>query len=204
MGCGGVGKRVVGQAVENGDAAFDQFEVQGGEEAIEAAVLVFEESVSELDFGGGPFLQGFDGDFEAGIDALEVAVELVEEVESGDFVVELVAFGHGGLSLGLLDCREMVARMCWGGMNILPRGRRRALTPWRVAPLTPRPPLPQGERGSKGSPPVRGLPQGERGEQRLAAGPWSPTRGEGEQRLAAGPWSPTRGEGELTALEDTS
>ena len=63
--------------------------------SIEAAVLLIEEFGSEFVFGGGPFLQGFGGDVEAGVDEFEVAVELFEEVERLDFVVERVAFWHG-------------------------------------------------------------------------------------------------------------
>ena len=95
LGWGGFGEGGVGHVVEDGDAAFDQFEVEFGEEAVEAAVLFFEELVAELVFVGGPFLQGFAGDVELGCGLLEVAVELVEEVERLDFVVEWVAAFHG-------------------------------------------------------------------------------------------------------------
>ena len=51
--------------VEDGVGAFEQFEVQAGELAVEAAVLLEGELGSEIVFGGGPFGQGFGGDFEA-------------------------------------------------------------------------------------------------------------------------------------------
>lgn len=78
LGGGSVGEGIVGHVVEDGVGAFEQFDVEVGEEAVEAAVLPLEVLGSELVFGGGPFLQGFDGDVEAGFDLLEVAVELVE------------------------------------------------------------------------------------------------------------------------------
>ena len=102
LGGGGAGEGVVGHVVEDGVGAFEQFDVEGGEEPVEALVLLVQELVAELVFGGGPFLQGFGGYVETGFDAIEVAVELFEEVKGIDFVGESVAFGHGWLSLGLL------------------------------------------------------------------------------------------------------
>lgn len=64
LGGGGVLERVVVEIIEDGAGAFDQFEVEVGEQAIEAAVLLIEEAGSELVFGGGPFLQGLNRDFE--------------------------------------------------------------------------------------------------------------------------------------------
>ena len=94
LGGGCLGEGIVGHVIEDGVGAFEQFDVEAGEETVEAAVLLIEVLGSELFFGGGPFLQGFDGDVETGFDALEVAVELVEEVKSLDFVIESVAFCH--------------------------------------------------------------------------------------------------------------
>ena len=69
--CGGGGfEGVVVQVVEDGECAFEQFEVEAGEESVEAAVLLFGELEPELVFGGGPFLQGFGGDFELLVDEL--------------------------------------------------------------------------------------------------------------------------------------
>jgi hypothetical protein len=109
-GGGGVEGGVV-QVIEDGECAFEQFEVEAGEEAIEAAVLVFGELEPELIFGGGPFLQGFGGDVELLVDVLEVAVELFEQVEGFDFGIEPVAFGHVGLSFGLVSALLMIVQM---------------------------------------------------------------------------------------------
>ena len=106
-------KCFVGHVIEDGVGAFEQFDMEAGEETVEALVLLVEELGSELVFGGRPFLEGFDGDVETGFDALEVAVELVELVEGVDFVIEPVAFGHVVESFGLLVCGKNVAQVCY-------------------------------------------------------------------------------------------
>ena len=137
MGGGGVGESLVGHVIEDGVAAFEQFDVQAGEESVEAAVLLAEMLCSELVFTGGPFLQGFDGDVESGFDALEVAVELVEEVEGFDFVIESVAFWHRVESFGLMVWRGIVAQVFGERVGICSRFE------------APRPPAPSPTRAAR-------------------------------------------------------
>ena len=100
LGGGGVGESGTVHIVKDCETAFDQFQVQVAEQSVEAAVLLIEVLGSKLVFGCRPFLQGFDGDVEPVFDEAEIAVELIEQVEGFDFVIESVAFRHGGESLG--------------------------------------------------------------------------------------------------------
>ena len=93
---------VVVEVVEDGVSAFEQFEVELGEESVEALVLLDGVIGTDLVFGGGPIAQGFDGDIELGGGAAQVAFECIDEVEGVDFAGEGVAFWHGGLSLAVV------------------------------------------------------------------------------------------------------
>ena len=66
----------------------------------EAAVLSVFEFASEFFGVGAPATEGFDRDVELLIDAEEVVIVLVEQVEGFDFGIEAVVVRHGWESFG--------------------------------------------------------------------------------------------------------
>ena len=102
---GGVGEGGVVQAVEDGEGAVEQFEVDLAELPVELSVLFAGELVSELVFDGQPAFEGSAGDIELVGGLAAVAVQLVDEVEGVDFFAEGVAFWHVGWSFMLVGIR---------------------------------------------------------------------------------------------------
>ena len=89
------------------EQVFKQFEFDVGE----VSELSVFEATTEFVLVNEPASQGFEGDLELVFDQAEVAVELVEQVESLDFGIEAVGCWHGGGSFRCLRCKGTVAQI---------------------------------------------------------------------------------------------